>query len=69
MSVGERVDSVRAAVLPRWLALLSYLLAAFLLVTTTTRPASPLVYPAWVLLLSVALARRARARPPLEGIP
>jgi hypothetical protein len=50
----------RAGLMPRWLAVLSYLMAAFLLVTTTTQPAALLVYPAWVLLVSLALFRGAR---------
>ena len=53
----------RAGLMPRWLAVLSYLMAAFLLVTTTTQPATLLVYPAWVLLLSLAVVRAARTRP------
>jgi hypothetical protein len=53
----------RAGMMPRWLAVLSYLMAAFLLVTTTTQPATLLVYPAWVLILSFVLVRRARTRP------
>jgi hypothetical protein len=53
----------RAGLMPRWLAVLSYLMAAFLLVTTTTQPAALLVYPAWVLLISIAVLRGARARP------
>jgi hypothetical protein len=52
----------RAGLMPRWLAVLSYLMAAFLLVTTTTQPATLLVYPAWVLILSFALVRSARTR-------
>jgi len=53
----------RAGLMPRWLAILSYLMAAFLLVTTTTQPAALLAYPAWVLLVSLVLFRRASARP------
>ncbi len=49
--------------MPGWLAVLSYLMAAFLLVTTTTQPATLLVYPAWVLILSFVLVRSARTRP------
>ena len=37
-------------------------MAAFLLVTTTTQPATLLVYPAWVLTLSFALVQSARIR-------
>src|ERR1700744_4586776 len=50
----------RAGLMPRWLAVLSYLMAAFLLVTTATQPATLLVLPAWALLMSVALLRSAR---------
>jgi hypothetical protein len=50
----------KAGLMPRWLAVLSYLMAAFLLLTTTTQPATLLVYPAWVLLVSLALFRSAR---------
>ncbi len=59
----------RAGLMPRWLAVLSYPMAAFLLVTTTTQPAASLVYPAWVPLVSLALFGSARARPggPAEG--
>lgn len=53
----------RAGLMPRWLAVLSYLMAAFLLVTTSTEPATLLVYPAWVLLASLALFRGVRIRP------
>src|SRR5271165_591722 len=53
----------RAGLMPRWLAVLSYLLAAFLLLTTTTQPATLLAYPAWVLLVSLALLRSSRTRP------
>ena len=51
----------KAGLMPRWLAVLSYLMAAFLLLTTTTQPAALLVYPARVLLVSLALFRGARS--------
>ncbi len=66
----------RRAMLPRWVALVSYLGATFLLVSTTFHPATLLVFPGWVLLLSGALlvnasprraARRAAAIPPRTG--
>lgn len=50
----------RAGLIPGWLAVLSYLMAVFLLVTTTTQPATLLVFPAWVLFMSVALLRSTR---------
>jgi hypothetical protein len=50
--------------LPRWMALLSYLAAAFLLVSTTFHPAILLVLPAWVLLFSVVVLVGAGRRSP-----
>jgi len=41
--------------LPRWLGVVSYLAAAFLLVSTTYHPAVLLVLPGWVTAVSVAL--------------
>jgi hypothetical protein len=50
----------RAGLMPGWLAVLSYLMAAFLLLTTTTQPATLLIFPAWVVCASSALLRRSR---------
>jgi hypothetical protein len=47
-----------AGLFPRWLAVLSYLVAAFLLVSVTFHPAILLVFPAWVLLVSIVLLVR-----------
>jgi hypothetical protein len=47
-----------AGVMPRWLAAVSYLIAAFLLVSVTFHPAILLVFPAWVLVMSVLLLVR-----------
>jgi hypothetical protein len=47
-----------AGMLPRSLVVLSYLLAAFLLVSVTFHPAILLVFPAWVLLVSTVLLVR-----------
>jgi hypothetical protein len=41
--------------LPRWLAALSYLAAAFLMVSTTFHPFLALIFPAWVVIVGVAL--------------
>lgn len=46
-------------VLPRWLALLGYLAAAFLLVSTTYHPAVLLVFPVWVVVTSIVVFIRA----------
>ncbi|HLU56898.1 MAG TPA: hypothetical protein VKZ81_15675 [Pseudonocardia sp.] len=50
-----------AGLLPRWLAVVGYLAAAFLLVTTTYHPVVLLVFPAWVVVVSIALLLRAGA--------
>jgi hypothetical protein len=47
-----------AGMLPRPLALVSYLLAVFLLVSVTFHPAILLVFPAWVLMVSTVLLVR-----------
>lgn len=57
----------RAGVLPRWLALAGYLLAAFLLVSTTLNPVVVLVFPAWSLVVGVVLFVRA-GRPPATPV-
>jgi len=49
-----------AGVLPKIPATLAYLLAAFLLLAVTKNPAALLVFPAWVVLISVFLLRHAR---------
>ena len=62
----------RRALLPRAVAAVSYLGAAFLLVSTTFHPATLLVFPGWVLLLSVVLlvnASRPRASVPVPEPP
>ena len=46
--------------MPRWLAVLSYLAATFLLVSTTFHPLILLVLPGWVVVLSSTLLLRAR---------
>lgn len=43
------------ALLPRWLAVISYLAAGFLLVSTTFHPVVLLVLPGWVAAVSLAL--------------
>ena len=45
----------RRGLLPRWAAAAGYLAATFLLLSTTFHPATLLVFPGWVLLLSVVL--------------
>jgi hypothetical protein len=47
-------------IMPTWLAVLSYLMAAFLLLITTLHPAAVLVFPAWVVIVGVMIFIRAR---------
>jgi hypothetical protein len=49
-------------VLPRIPAVVAYLLAAFLLLAVTNNPVAVLVFPAWVVLISIFLLRHARHR-------
>ena len=49
-----------ARVLPRVPAVVAYLFAAFLLLAVTNNPAAVLVFPAWVVLISIFLLRHAR---------
>lgn len=51
-----------AGVLPRGASVVSYLLAAWLLLTATDHPASLLALPAWALLVAVVLLRHDRRR-------
>jgi hypothetical protein len=62
--------TLRRALVPRWLALFSYLAAAFLLVSTTFHPSILLVFPGWVVLFSLCLLTTAgRPSRPASGRP
>ena len=52
--------SMRTEVIPRWLALSGYVSAAVLLVSVSIAPWLELLFPIWVLLLSVEILRRSR---------
>lgn len=59
-----------AGVMPRGAAVVSYVLATWLLLTATDHPASLLVLPAWVLLVAVVLLRHdRRTRTPAPTAP
>jgi hypothetical protein len=45
--------SLRTGIFPRWMAYLGMLLALVLLLTITLIPIAPLLFPLWVLLISV----------------
>lgn len=49
-------------ILPRWMVLLGYLAATFLLVSTTFHPAVLLVFPGWVIVVSITVLVRAGRR-------
>jgi phosphatidylserine synthase len=46
---------MRTQVVPRWLAILTALLALVLLVTIGLSPWLPLLFPAWILLVSILI--------------
>ena len=50
-------------------SVVAYLLAAFLLVAVTNNPVAVLVFPAWVVLISVFLLRHARPSTPVGATP
>jgi hypothetical protein len=52
-----------ARILPRWFALAGFLVGLFLLLSASFTPLLILVFPAWVLILSVFLMGRARSIP------
>ena len=58
-----------AGVLSRIPSVVAYLLAAFLLVAVTNNPVAVLVFPAWVVLISVFLLRHARPSTPVGATP
>lgn len=59
MIAGTRLARA-TGLLPRWLAVVSYLVAAFLLVNTTFHPAVLLVFPLWIAVMSVVMLLDAR---------
>jgi hypothetical protein len=58
-----------AGVLSRIPAGFAYLFAAFLLLAVTNNPAAVLVFPAWVVLISIFLLRHARRGPASQPVP
>ena len=49
----------QAGIMPTWLAILSYLLALFLLVSTTLHPVVVLLFPTWVVIAGLVVFIRA----------
>jgi hypothetical protein len=59
MITGTRLARA-TGMLPGWLAVITYLVAAFLLVNTTFHPGVLLVFPVWIAVMSVFMLLRAR---------
>jgi hypothetical protein len=59
--------SLRTGIVPRWMAFLGLVLALFLLLSTGSFYWAPLVFPLWVLLISVYILlanfRRSKGEP------
>jgi hypothetical protein len=49
----------QAGIMPTWLAIVSYLLALFLLISTTLHPVVVLLFPAWVVIAGLVVFIRA----------
>ena len=48
-----------AGIMPKWVGLMSYLLAAFLLLSTVMHPAAMLLFPTWVVIAGLVIFIRA----------
>lgn len=59
----------RTGLMPRWLAILSYLVALTLLVVITLSLWLVLLFPAWVLIVSLYILGRNRHRPAAQAEP
>ena len=49
----------QAGIMPKWVGLISYLLAAFLLLSTVMHPVAMLIFPTWVVIASLVIFIRA----------
>jgi len=49
----------QAGIMPKWVGLMSYLLAAFLLLSTVMHPAAMLIFPSWVAIAGLVIFIRA----------
>jgi hypothetical protein len=57
-----------ASIMPTWLAIVSYLLALFLLISTTLHPVVVLIFPIWVVVAGlVVFIRAGRVAEPAES--
>ena len=55
--------SLRTAIIPRWMAYLGFALALFLVLSLGVVYWAPLVFPLWVLVISVHILRANLGRP------
>ena len=58
----------RTQTLPRWLALLGYAVAVVLLLSVSYARGFVLIFPAWVVLVSIEILRRARSERPTPAV-
>jgi hypothetical protein len=59
--------SLRTGIIPRWMAFLGLALALFLLLSVGFFYWAPLVFPLWILLISLYILRENFRKPKLEG--
>lgn len=66
-TVSVATAGIRSGALPRWLGLVGYAAGLLLLLTPPLPNVLQLLFPAWILVLSVQVLVGRRARAPLEG--
>ena len=65
--VSTSTLSLRTGILPRWMAFLGLLLAAFLIFSLGFFFWAPLIFPVWVLMISVYILRANLQKPKVEA--
>jgi hypothetical protein len=63
-TISTATITLRTQVIPRWIGILGYVIAAVLLVSVGLTPWVELLFPAWILLLSIDILRTGLRRPP-----
>jgi hypothetical protein len=61
--------SLRTGIVPRWMAQTGIVLALFLLLSLGTVYWAPLVFPLWMLLISVHILLASLGRGPNQAVP
>ena len=65
---NQLIEAAGVPVMPTWLAIVSYLLALFLLISTTLHPVVVLLFPIWVVVAGLVVFLRAgRVAEPAES--